>query len=224
MPPCELCFSPTRACFRYTGPEFVKYNLTLRAKIKSSPPFMKSDFDTMCKGNSYSTTIHTINSLIVKVAKLTVVEPVYRGSANGVLPQPFWEQNAEGSRGGVDVRLVVPNSGLPVILIGLRFSLHLLSPSALALSFAHLSPVLHWTPHSLCHHQLCWLMLRVLSCQLQRIQMSPRATPEVPRQGAHQWSWKWSRAWWTVEPQSNGSRRCVGISPPSSMTPIHHLS
>ena len=87
----------------YTGPTFVKYNLALRAMIATTPSFMKDDFEKKtCKGNRYTTTIHVVNSLIVKCSKLTTATKVYRGSARGLLPKPFWEPNAENVRGGVD--------------------------------------------------------------------------------------------------------------------------
>ena len=45
----------------YTGPMFVKYNAVLRG----NPSLAR------CKGNGYRTTIHVINSCIVKASKLT---------------------------------------------------------------------------------------------------------------------------------------------------------
>ena len=44
------------------------------------------------------TTTHAINSCIVKAAKLTEASRVYRGVAGGVLPDSFWEPNAQGVR------------------------------------------------------------------------------------------------------------------------------
>lgn len=55
-----------------------------------------------CKGNRYVTTIHTINSAIVKTSKLTEVARVYRGVAGGVLPDAFFTPNEQGVRGGVE--------------------------------------------------------------------------------------------------------------------------
>ena len=48
------------------------------------------------------TTIHVINSAIVKASKLTKVAKVYRGVAGGVLPEAFFTPNAQGARGGVE--------------------------------------------------------------------------------------------------------------------------
>ena len=55
-----------------------------------------------CKGNRYVTTAHVLNSCIVKMSKLTKVQPVYRGVAGGVLSERFWTPNAQGIRGGVE--------------------------------------------------------------------------------------------------------------------------
>ena len=56
-------------------------------------------FDELCKGNTYTTTIHLINSSIIKLSKLTAAMTVYRGLTGGVLPKAlFWEANAENVR------------------------------------------------------------------------------------------------------------------------------
>ena len=41
-----------------------------------------------CKGNRYVTTVHVINSVIVKASKLTKVGKVYRGVSGMALPAP----------------------------------------------------------------------------------------------------------------------------------------
>jgi len=50
----------------YTGPCFVKYNAVLRAFTKV--PMLQQAFDTLCKGNLYTTTLHCINSTVVKAS------------------------------------------------------------------------------------------------------------------------------------------------------------
>ena len=77
----------------YTGPMFAKYNDTLRG----FGPALAG-----CQGNTYTTTIHVINSCIVKSSKLTKVATVYRGIVGGVLPDAFWTPNSHGVRGGVE--------------------------------------------------------------------------------------------------------------------------
>jgi ankyrin repeat protein len=72
---------------------FQKYNDSLRG----FGPTLAS-----CKGNTYVTTIHAINSMVVKASKLTKVGRVYRGVSGGVLPDSFWTANKYGVRGGVE--------------------------------------------------------------------------------------------------------------------------
>ena len=81
---------------------FQKYNLVCRAAIKEAPDFIKQQYKDSCKGNMYTTTLHTLNSLIVKCSKLTKAVRVYRGTSRGVLPQSFWDENEHGVRGGVE--------------------------------------------------------------------------------------------------------------------------
>ena len=52
--------------------------------------------------NTYTTTIHAINSAIIKLSKLTVAKRVFRGVAGMSLPNQFWEANAYGVKGGID--------------------------------------------------------------------------------------------------------------------------
>lgn len=71
---------------------YVKYNVNLRG--------FGAALDD-CKGNRYVTTTHVLNSVIVKLSKLTKVAKVYRGMA-GVLPDRFCEDDKHGFRGGVE--------------------------------------------------------------------------------------------------------------------------
>ena len=54
------------------------------------------------KVNLYTTTLHVINSGIVKTSKLTYACPVYRGVSGLALPPAFWTPNAHGVRGGIE--------------------------------------------------------------------------------------------------------------------------
>jgi hypothetical protein len=85
----------------YTGPMFMKYNAILRGITSQVPPLVKA-FESLCKGNTYTTTLHVINSAVVKLSKLTVATTVYRGIAGGMLPQSFWESNQFGVKGGIE--------------------------------------------------------------------------------------------------------------------------
>ena len=85
----------------YTGPMYEKYNAVLRACSKQERPIQK--FETLCRGNTYATTIHGINSCVIKCSKLTKLQTVYRGFAGAALPQSFFvkDKNA-GFKGGVE--------------------------------------------------------------------------------------------------------------------------
>ena len=52
--------------------------------------------------NKYTTTLHGINSAVIKLGKLTKATKVYRGISGMALPKEFWEENAFGVRGGVE--------------------------------------------------------------------------------------------------------------------------
>ena len=53
-------------------------------------------------GNKYATTLHAINSAIVKLSKLTAATKVYRGLSGMGLPDAFWRANEFGVRGGIE--------------------------------------------------------------------------------------------------------------------------
>ena len=65
---------------------YVHYNRTLRKRTKGA----------------YVTTLHAINSGIIKLSKQTKACTVYRGVAGGVLPEQFWTPNEHGVRGGIE--------------------------------------------------------------------------------------------------------------------------
>ena len=52
--------------------------------------------------NNYATTIHAINSCVLKLSKLTIACKVWRGFTGATLPSSFFEANAEGVRGGIE--------------------------------------------------------------------------------------------------------------------------
>lgn len=77
-----------------------KYNAVLRAK--SGDPFLIKQYKDLCFGNQYISTIHSINSCIIKLSKLTVAGTVYRGVCYGKMPDKFWTPSSEGICGGVE--------------------------------------------------------------------------------------------------------------------------
>ena len=52
--------------------------------------------------NRYTTTLHAINSAVIKLGKLTKATKVYRGISGMALPKEFWDENEFGVRGGVE--------------------------------------------------------------------------------------------------------------------------
>ena len=52
------------------------------------------------RGGRYVTTLHCINSAIVKLGRLSKPEKVYRGLSGSVLPRQFWKDHGS-ERGGV---------------------------------------------------------------------------------------------------------------------------
>ena len=115
-----------------TGPLFQKYNGILRG-LDSPVPFLKNSMIQMCTAkdiserfmgtartwenangtlpyekarkelNFYTTTIHVINSTIVKLGKMTKAKPVYRGMSGRIFPDEFWVPNEQGVMGGVEL-------------------------------------------------------------------------------------------------------------------------
>ena len=83
----------------YTGPMFVKYNACLRGVgVRSMEPRWRE----LCQTNTYTTTLHVINSAVVKLGKLQPAEKVYRGVSGGVLPEQFWTPSAANIQGGCE--------------------------------------------------------------------------------------------------------------------------
>ena len=66
--------------------QYHKYNHVLRAK--SGNPFINDMYRKMCKDNLYPTTIHAINSLIIKLSKLTIAQKVPFPSSPPLPPFP----------------------------------------------------------------------------------------------------------------------------------------
>ena len=52
--------------------------------------------------NKYSTTIHAVNSVVVKCSRLTKIQPLYRGWTGATLPQAFFVEDEMGVKGGIE--------------------------------------------------------------------------------------------------------------------------
>ena len=79
---------------------YAKYNAVLRSKSKI--PFLVNNAKDLTKGNDYVTTIHAINSCVLKLSKLTKAGNVWRGIKDAKLPPEFWVPNELGVRGGIE--------------------------------------------------------------------------------------------------------------------------
>ena len=79
---------------------YEKYNAVLRASSGASPLVQKKK--NLCGDNMYATTIHAINSCVIKLSKLTQAVKVWRGFKGATLPRQFFEPNDAGVRGGIE--------------------------------------------------------------------------------------------------------------------------
>ena len=69
----------TTAARLYTGPLYLKYNAVLRGCFEGAQVAMYDAWQELCHGNLYATTLHAINSAVVKLGKIQKVAKVYRG-------------------------------------------------------------------------------------------------------------------------------------------------
>lgn len=83
----------------YTGPMYTLYNKVLRAIGKETK---RKQLMELTLGEHYVTTLHVVNSAVVKMGKVQKATKVYRGIKGGVLPAEFWTANDLGVRGGVE--------------------------------------------------------------------------------------------------------------------------
>ena len=91
----KLSMQEFQAVRLYTGPMSMKYNAVLRGLGEDGLPKSEESvqFETMkklCGDSRYVTTLHCINSAIVKLSRLAKPQTVYRGVAGCVLPSEFW--------------------------------------------------------------------------------------------------------------------------------------
>lgn len=73
----------------------MKYNAVLRG-LGGKAQWMKDELKRLCHENDYVTTLHVINSAIVKLGRLAKPRTVYRGVNGGVLPRQFWKRVGNG--------------------------------------------------------------------------------------------------------------------------------
>lgn len=83
-------------------PMFVKYNLVCRAHGSPDSAYFVQQLEKLCGDNTYCTTLHVINSAVVKLGKLVRAQKVYRGVTGRILPPEFWQPNEFNVCGGVE--------------------------------------------------------------------------------------------------------------------------
>eukprot|EP00966_Prymnesium_polylepis_P080707 1870132-Prymnesium_polylepis.1 len=81
---------------------YKKYNAVLRGLNPKADKGLKEAFEKLCQGNMYTTTLHSINSAVFKLGKLTKVGKVYRGLSRLALPKEFFEKSEHNVSGGVE--------------------------------------------------------------------------------------------------------------------------
>jgi hypothetical protein len=86
----------------YTGPMFKVYNTILRAMATGGiiPSYMTGGGQNV--RGYYTTTLHAINSGVIKLSRLQPAAVVYRGIKGMKLPKAFAVTNAHNFRGGVE--------------------------------------------------------------------------------------------------------------------------
>lgn len=96
-----------RASRLYTGPMYTKYNSVLREigkqrteAAEGARPREAAQLEL--RSNTYTTTLHVLNSAIAKLKNLTPAATVYRGISQRQLPASFKVKNEFNTRGGVE--------------------------------------------------------------------------------------------------------------------------
>ena len=107
-----LCLEEFLGARLYTGPMYLKYNGLLRSL--SGDARLVEAVDRMTLGNKYCTTLHAINSAVVKMGKVLKATRVYRGLLGSVLPESFLAANSWGVRGGVEYAFMSTTTDLDV--------------------------------------------------------------------------------------------------------------
>ena len=73
----------------------MKYNAVLRG-LPKLVEWLEKKMVELCDDNRYVTTLHCINSAIVKLGRLSKPRTVYRGLSGSVLPPQFWKGTGNG--------------------------------------------------------------------------------------------------------------------------------
>ena len=90
---------------RSADQESVDPFLMSRPRGRPRGPQLHEEYVKLCKQNLYATTLHAINSAVIKLSKLCKVMKVYRGISGKRLPNQMLQADLHGVRGGVEVSL-----------------------------------------------------------------------------------------------------------------------
>ena len=110
----NIAFALLYSHLSFSGPMYIWYNNLLRycgVDFNFSRP--GAPFDDYKKENPnfkmdktnfpFCTTLHALNSAIIKLSRTQRAERVFRGAAGGVLPAEFWKPNEQNVRGGIEL-------------------------------------------------------------------------------------------------------------------------
>ena len=105
--PAGAAFRPQVIGLRlYTGPMFELYNGVLRAWANTADPGIVPSFAAVGAGldvcGRFTSTLHAVNSGVVKLSQLQPATVVYRGVSGMKLPEPFLVPSKFNVRGGVE--------------------------------------------------------------------------------------------------------------------------
>jgi hypothetical protein len=104
----------------YTGPMFELYNTALRAWGNADARGIVPPYGLVCPGmdvrGSFVTTLHVLNSGVLKLATVQPALTVYRGISAMKLPDSFIHPNEDNIRGGVEYAFMSTTSDENVAL------------------------------------------------------------------------------------------------------------
>ena len=113
---CGLLLPEVASVRLYTGPMYVKYQATLRGTLDTDGASASDTDPRMSGSRAFVTTIHAINSAVLKCSKHTKATTVYRGISNRVMPKAFHKENEHGVKGGVEVAFMSTSTERSVAL------------------------------------------------------------------------------------------------------------
>ena len=149
----------THPLYANTGPMFAWYNEVLRNKdtpkehVRAALAHIAEWKRMESKGDKFpfTTTIHVINSAIIKLSRAQKAEKVFRGTKGGRLPDKFWTPNSDNIRGGIEVAFMSTTTNREVAMNfassgnepSIIFEIQVIVRAHLALSFCNMCSFSH---------------------------------------------------------------------------------